>query len=285
MRRNNRAIPAEKGIEEPAFAGVGRPNQHDSRHRERAVAGNEAMGQVYEVIGSPVQLGREHGSAQRIDVRLLGEIEIRLEVGHQIEQAVAHCQDGAGQAARQLFERCVELSGAIRVDHAQDRLGASQVDPAAKKGSQRELAGLGVPRALAQAIGQNQAGERRRADQMNLGGVLAGVGAWRGPEGEPYWQRRPQALDSQLAGVDRGIPRARRRLAIGEKAFRGDCDRLGAGKSDDSPEPRPRGRCGGRDRVVGVEGGEHETASAPRPPGEDEMEQDLVARSYPSVEG
>ena len=82
-------------------------------------------------------------------------------MGDHIEQMVAHGQDGPRQAAGQLLERRVELGRVRRVDDAQHRLGAGQVDPAREERSQGELARLCVTGATSQAMGQDLAYQGR----------------------------------------------------------------------------------------------------------------------------
>ena len=104
----------------------------------------------------------------------------------------------------------VELGRVRGVDDAQHRLGPRQVDPAGEERAQGELARLGLPRASRQAVGQDQAHQRRRADQVDLGHVLAGVGPRRRPEGE---HRRARAAagrqPSEFAARSVGVSRRR----------------------------------------------------------------------------
>ena len=73
------------------------------------------------------------GPTQRVDVVLVGEIKVRFEVCDHVEQMIAKCDDRSGKPTSKLLECGVELRGVARFDHAQNRLGPRQVDPAQRK--------------------------------------------------------------------------------------------------------------------------------------------------------
>ncbi len=87
------------------------------------------MGQGLELAGRAVELLRQCRTAQRIDVGLFVEIQVRFQMSDHIQQMVAQSHNGTRQAAGQLLERGVELSRIHGVDDAQHGLGAGQVDP------------------------------------------------------------------------------------------------------------------------------------------------------------
>ena len=80
-------------------------------------------------------------------IALVRKIERRLELRGQIEQLGVDLGDALGQRAFELIERRARLQRRDRVDEIGDRLGLHEIDPAVEKRAQRELAGLGEPRA------------------------------------------------------------------------------------------------------------------------------------------
>ena len=141
--RDDRPVAAEQRVEQPALAGVGRPDQHDAGMASGAVAVVEPTGQVGQHRG-PLRRARPPAPpADRVDVGLLAEIEVGLELGDEVEQAVARGEDRTREAARELLERGVELRLGRRLDDPEDGLGPRQVDPTGEEGPERELARLG----------------------------------------------------------------------------------------------------------------------------------------------
>ena len=200
----------------------------------------EAPGQRGQLGAGSVQLRRQGRPAQRIDVGLLGEIEVRFEMCHHVEQMIAQRDDRPGEPARELLEGRVELGGVARFDHAQHRLGPREVDSAREERAERELARLGMASASAQAVGQDKVHEGHRADQMNLGHILARVGPRRRPEGQHHRQERPQTIDPQRARRDAGAPRRQDLLTVGNEARERDRDRRGAREPHDAAKCRAR---------------------------------------------
>ena len=195
----SRLLPALGG---PTRTTRGWPSGRSRSLSRRASRASSATGVV--------QLRRQGRAAQRIDVGLLGEIEVGFEMGDHVEQMVAQRDDRPGQPARELLEGRVELGGVARFDHAEHRLGPREVDPAGEERPERELARLGMARTSAQAVGQDQVHEGRRS---RPGGSRPRPGPCRSgrrPEGQHHRQERPQTVDSQRARRDAGAPRSAR---------------------------------------------------------------------------
>ena len=121
------------------------------------------------------------------------------------------------------------------------RLGPGQVDPAGEERAEGELARLGMARTLRQAMGQDQAHERWRADQVDLGDVLAGIRPGCRPECQHHRQERPQAVDPELAPSHLRVSR-RRPVRLGAETRR-------------APPPRPAAPTAGRSRAAEGPGG------------------------------
>ena len=134
-----------------------------------AVAAPEPGGQGGDLGGRLGQVVGQGRAAQGVDVGLVGEVEVGLEMGQDVEQAVAEPHDRPGEAAGELLQGGVELRRGPRVDHAEHRLGPRQVDPAREEGAERELARLGLPGPSGQAVRQQQAQQRGGADRVDLG--------------------------------------------------------------------------------------------------------------------
>ncbi len=88
LRRDNRAIAPQKSVEEPALAGVRRPDQNDTGAVDAPLAVGELSANSAEVLRKFVELAGQARSGERVNIGLLGEIKIGLEVGNQIEQTV-----------------------------------------------------------------------------------------------------------------------------------------------------------------------------------------------------
>ena len=94
----------EQGIEEPALARVGRSDQDDPGTARRPVAPAETPGEVGRARPpTDSSSAASDGSAQRVDVGLVDEIEVGLEMSQQVEEPVAQAQDRSGQSAGQLL--------------------------------------------------------------------------------------------------------------------------------------------------------------------------------------
>ena len=104
-----------------------------------------------------VQLAGQARAGERVDVGLLGEIEVGFEMGDQVEQAVPQAGDRVRETAGKLLQGRVQLGGFLRIDDAQDGLGPSEIDPAGQECPEGELAWFGRPRAEREAMREDQA--------------------------------------------------------------------------------------------------------------------------------
>ena len=202
--RDNRPVVPRERVEQPALARVGRTRHHNPGVPRRPVAPGEAISQCRQRLSRRLKLVGQRRAAKRVDVGLVGEIEVCLEMSHQVEQAVSQVVDWPGQPARQLPQSGVELGRVAGVDHAQDRFGTGQVDPTGEKRAKSELARPGVPGPAVQTAGQYLRQQRKRAHRMDLGDVLAGVSPRARPECDDRRQERPQTLNRKRS---RGGPR------------------------------------------------------------------------------
>ena len=94
----------DQGVEQPALARVGRADQDDPGVARRPVAPAEAPGDGGDLGPRGFELRGQRGPAQRIDVGLIDEIEVRLEMGHKVEQPLAERDDRLREAAGQLLQ-------------------------------------------------------------------------------------------------------------------------------------------------------------------------------------
>ena len=202
--RDDRPVVPQERVEQPALARVGRTRHHNPGVPRRPVAPGEAISQCRQRLSRRLKLVGQRRAAKRVDVGLVGEIEVCLEMSHQVEQAVSQVVDWPGQPARQLPQSGVELGRVAGVDHAQDRFGTGQVDPTGEKRAKSELARPGVPGPAVQTAGQYLRQQRKRADRMDLCDVLAGVSPRARPECDDRRQERPQTLNRELAAADLG---------------------------------------------------------------------------------
>ncbi len=124
---------------------------------------------------APRQFLGQRGAAEEVDVGLVDEVQIRFEMGEDVEQAVAERGDGARETAGKLVERGFQLRGVRGLDHSQNGLRAGEVDPTGEERPQREFARFGEPRTVGQAMREHELQERRRGDCVNLSRGLPGV--------------------------------------------------------------------------------------------------------------
>ena len=136
--------------------------------------------------------------------------------------------------------RLVERGGLDQVAHG---LGPRQIDAPVEKGAQRELAGLGEPRARLAGALQGEAQHDRRAVAGDLHHVLGGIGAGPCEEGDHHLVDR----------VALGVHQARR-----------------AGRSRDA-NPPPPGNAGCAPPIARACGPERRTTPNPPRPGGVEM--------------
>ena len=99
----------------PAFGG---PDEDDSRPPLGACAALQAVGELPDLGRRRVDRPGENPSLQRLDVGLVGEVEVGFEVGEDVGESVAESTDGSGETSGELPERRVELRGALGLDHA-----------------------------------------------------------------------------------------------------------------------------------------------------------------------
>ena len=218
------------------------------------VAAAEPIGQGGDLGGGSGQARGQRGAAERIDVGLVDEVEARLEVRQDVEQAVAERDDRPGQAAGELLQGGVELCRRPRVDHAEHRLGPRQVEPAREERAERELARRGVPGTPGQALGQDQLDQRRRADRCGSRPAAAPCRCGdraraRSPRGAAASGPPPAAAPSRRSGrVGSGA------RDVGLEARQRDRPRLGPRQPHQAAKPRPGGAGDRRNRVGRVEG-------------------------------
>ena len=88
-------------------------------------------------------------AARRLDevIALVGKIERRLEAHDEIEQLRVDLARSPRQRAFELIERGARLQRRHRVDQIGDGFRLDQIELAVEERAQRELAGLGKPRA------------------------------------------------------------------------------------------------------------------------------------------
>ena len=103
----------------------------------------------------------------------------------------------------ELIERRARLQRRHRIDEIPHGLGLHQIHPPAQIRAERELAGLGQPRARAIAAATIARSSDRAAVRADLDDVLAGVGMRRGEEGDD------RLVDRALAAASRRDERAR----------------------------------------------------------------------------
>ena len=84
---------AEQGVEQPALAGVGGAGEHDPGRRCGAVAARQPKASARVGADGGQFLG-QLSAAEGIDVGLVDEVEVGLEVGQDVEQAVAEPRIG-----------------------------------------------------------------------------------------------------------------------------------------------------------------------------------------------
>ena len=253
--RDDRAVLSGHGIEQTALARVGRSDQDHPGVARRPLAPRETPGDRAELGPRGFELRGQRGGGQRLDVGLVHEIEVRLEVGHQVEQPVAEHDDRLREAAGQLLEGRVELTCIPRIDHAQDRLGAGQVEPTREEGPERELAGLGMPGAPAEASGQHQVdaaaasrrcGSRRRPGRCRFAEPARGRSAPATAGGGHRGGARPAGSRRGGAG---GPYRHPRRIGPGRSTRRA-APKAGPARAPPAPKgsPPPRSYPGGQTR-------------------------------------
>ena len=107
---------------------------------------------------------------------LVGKIERRLEPRGQIEQRRIDAANRRRQRALELIHRRARLKRRDRVDEIGDRLRLHEIDPAVEVRAQRELAGLGEPRARAHRELDDALEQHRAAVPADLDDVVARVG-------------------------------------------------------------------------------------------------------------
>jgi hypothetical protein len=217
----------------------------------------EPLCQGGELVRAPREASGQLAAAEFVDVRLVDEVEVRLEVREDVEEPVPERGDGRREATGQLFERLAELSGAARVDHAEDRLGPGQVDPPREERPEGELARLGQPRPARQAVGEQELQERRRAERVDLGGGLAGVRPRARPERERCRQRGAEPVERVTPRAPFG-PARQGGLDVGREPHQGDRPCRRPAQPHDPPEPEPRRARDRRDRVGRVKMGHRE---------------------------
>ena len=237
----------------PAFGG---PTRTTRGMPLGPVAAAEPVGQGGDLGGGLGQLAGQRGAAERVDVGLVDEVEVGLEVGEDVEQAVAERGDRPGQAAGELLagpRRAAPGSAAsITPSTASARVRSIRPERKARRVNSPGSA-CRAPRG--QAVGQDELDQRRRADRVDLGQGLPGVG----PRARPERDRRRAAA---AAGRRPAVAPSRRSARVGgggrrrsgSKPARAIAQRLGPDQPDEPAEPGP-GRAGDRgDRVGRVEG-------------------------------
>ena len=163
-------------------------------------------------------------------------------MSNHVEQVIAQRDDRPGQAAGELLECRVELSGVARVDHAEHRLGPRQVDPAGEERAERELARLGVARTAGSGSGPGPgspaAASRPGGSRPSSGPCRCGAPA-RGPAAAGKSGRRPSTRKQPCAG--HGTQRGGARSRWPNEVLERDPDRLGSREPDDAAHAGPGG--------------------------------------------
>ena len=127
-------------------------------------------------------LGKRFGS-DGLHIFLIREVDARFDEGERSAQLV---DEGAGDAGQLAVGQGVgggELGVACGGDGCGDALGLHEVQPPGEVSAERELARLGQSRPRREALVQHAVEQRRVPGQLQLGGVVAGVGVG-GGEGE-----------------------------------------------------------------------------------------------------
>jgi hypothetical protein len=113
---------------------------------------------------------------QQLDV-LVDEVDRRFGVGAQVEQVSLEIAQPAREGAFELVERRLPVLLPLRGDELLDGLRLGQVEAPVEKRAQRELAGLRRTGAAGAEVAEESVDQRRRAREMDLDEVFAGVGA------------------------------------------------------------------------------------------------------------
>src|SRR5262249_29238336 len=134
---HQRLRPSES-VEETALAGVRSADKRDAKRRPADRAALELPLDERE-LGQRLAQAQEHLLlGDEADV-LFGEIEPGLDVREKVQQVFTQLLQWKRDAARQLRERLPQLVLIVGFDHAQDGLGARQVELAGEKCPKREL--------------------------------------------------------------------------------------------------------------------------------------------------
>jgi hypothetical protein len=141
-------------------------------------------------------------------------------------------------------ERGARRGGRAARDEVRDGLGLEEIELVVQKRAQRELAGLGRPRAERVGVCEQRVAHDPAAVAVQLDDVLAGVGARRGEieheaAVERLAARAPERAELGVAGA---------RVDAGER--RADRARRWAGDPHDRDRAAAGGGGQGRDRVV-----------------------------------
>ena len=134
----------------------------------------------------------------KMDV-FLGEVEPSFDVGEQVEQILAELLQWLGHAAGKLCQRVLQLIAAGRVDDAENRLRARQVELAREKRTHGEFARERRTGAGLQTVGDQRIKDRPARQRVQLDHVLPGVAARSGEVVDVGGDRRGEAGETQLA--------------------------------------------------------------------------------------
>ena len=163
-----------------------------------------------------------------------------LEPRDQIEQRRVDLARSRASACLQLIERRARLQRRHRVDQIGDRFGLRQIDAAVQKRAQRELAGLGEPRAARIAAATIASQHDRAAVRADLDDVFAGVRCGRGKVRDDDVIDRDRVRPREI-GRERRVPRLERARRAVEQRVRDRACASGPLSADDTDPPRPGG--------------------------------------------
>uniref|UniRef100_A0A0N5A6W0 PE-PGRS family protein n=1 Tax=Parastrongyloides trichosuri TaxID=131310 RepID=A0A0N5A6W0_PARTI len=193
----------DQGVKQGRLARVGLADQDDAialAHPPPAIG----IGQGRAKIGRQSVQHRPGRARQIVRHFLVREVDLGLDQRQGLQQVAAESGVGRGQGAVELAQGLRFLGVRFSVDEVSDRLGLGQIHAAVLKGATGELARLGGTQAERDQGGAGRLDDGAAAVQVQLGRVLAGIGA-RGDEAQYQGLVDQTAVVAQAA--HRGQPR------------------------------------------------------------------------------
>ena len=184
--RDDGPVVAEEGVEQGGLAAVGGADNGDGDAFFHRVAGRETVREAADAGEEVAEQGVETFAVGELDV-FFGKIELEFEEAGETNQGFAQGIDLAGEAASKLVEGEAVRARVFRSDEVGDGFGLGEVETAIQEGALGEFAGTGLAAPRFDEGAHDLALDELRAVDVELHGVLAGVGARAAQdEGEPF---------------------------------------------------------------------------------------------------